>query len=133
MSTPSKTEQYVCERLLEDLVQGERGVDVALVATVDGLHIASAARGESAVDPARFAAMASSLLALSARLAADAALGASRSVSIDTESGRVLLMAIPSPTRPRVLLTLSSASATLGALIVATRQCAEAIASRVAG
>lgn len=130
--TPGKTERFVCERALQELVAGELGVDAALVATIDGIELASAARSGGLAEAARFAAMSSSLLALSDRLADDARLGRVRSVSIDTENGRVLLMSIPVPQRPRVLLAFSRPTATLGALMVATRQCAEGLAARIA-
>ncbi len=61
------------------------GVVAVIVATVDGFDIASVVR--SHVDPARIAALASSIAAIGEVVSTEARLGRCRSVIVDTESG----------------------------------------------
>lgn len=69
------------------------GVTAVVIATVDGFDLASAFRGKQ--DPARIAAMASSISAISSVVALEAGLGNFQSVTIRTDSGFAVVQAVP--------------------------------------
>ena len=69
------------------------GVNAVVVATVDGFALASAVSRDN--DAGRIAAMASSISAIGSVVAMEAGLGAYRSVTINTESGFVVVHAVP--------------------------------------
>lgn len=69
------------------------GVNAVVVATVDGFALASAFSRDN--DAGRIAAMASSISAIGSVVAMEAGLGAYRSVTINTESGFVVVHAVP--------------------------------------
>lgn len=69
------------------------GVTAAVIATVDGFDLASHSR--SGQDPARLAAMASSISAISAVVSLEAGLGKFRSVTIGTDAGFAVVHAVP--------------------------------------
>lgn len=67
------------------------GVTAVVIATIDGFDLASAVRGGQ--DPARIAAMASSISAISSVVAVEAGLGDFRSVTIGTGDGFAIVHA----------------------------------------
>lgn len=69
------------------------GVTAVVIATVDGFDLASVCR--KGQDPARIAAMASSISAISAVVSMEAGLGSFRSVTIGTDDGFALVQAVP--------------------------------------
>lgn len=69
------------------------GVNAVVVATVDGFALASAFSRDN--DAGRIAAMASSISAIGSVVAMEAGLGTYRSVTINTESGFVVVHAVP--------------------------------------
>ncbi|MGJ7501698.1 roadblock/LC7 domain-containing protein [Variovorax sp. ZT5P49] len=81
----SKTATAHAQREVQKLVDELSGVTAAVVATVDGFDVASAASGDA--DPARVAAMASSIVAISGVVADEARLGRHQSVMVLTDSG----------------------------------------------
>lgn len=81
----SRTAAAHAQREVRKLVDELSGVTAAVVATIDGFDVASAVTGD--VDPARVAAMASSIVAISGVVSEEARLGRHKSVIIQTESG----------------------------------------------
>ncbi|MBT2336440.1 roadblock/LC7 domain-containing protein [Variovorax paradoxus] len=81
----SRTATAHAQREVQKLVDELNGVTAAVVATVDGFDLASATTGDA--DPARVAAMASSIVAISSVVAEEARLGRNESVMILTDSG----------------------------------------------
>ncbi|KQW55396.1 roadblock/LC7 domain-containing protein [Variovorax sp. Root411] len=81
----SRTATAHAQREVQKLVDELSGVTAAVIATVDGFDVASATTGDT--DPARVAAMASSIVAISSVVAEEARLGRKESVMIRTESG----------------------------------------------
>jgi uncharacterized protein len=73
-----------CEKLLEQ--QGVLGV---VISSVDGFDVANAVTGN--LDPAKIAAMASSIAAIGVVVSQEAALGASKSVTVNTADGFVYI------------------------------------------
>jgi uncharacterized protein len=93
----------------------------ALVATDDGFEVTQIMSGQE-FEPARLAAMSSSILALSHAIVSESALGAARNVHIEATSGKILLLAIKS-NPPLSLTVLAKANVTLGQLLVQSREC----------
>lgn len=81
----SRTAIALAQREVRKLVDELGGVTAAVVATIDGFDVASAVTGDT--DPARVAAMASSIVAISGVVSEEARLGRHKSVMIQTESG----------------------------------------------
>ena len=72
------------------------GVTAVVVATADGFDIAAALRRRNdSSDAGRIAAMASSISAISAVVAAEAGLGQYKSVTINTDDGSAVVFAVP--------------------------------------
>lgn len=81
----SRTAAAHAQREVQKLVDELTGVTAAVVATVDGFDVASAVAGD--VDPARVAAMGSSIVALGGVVSEEARLGRRESVMVLTDSG----------------------------------------------
>ncbi len=88
------------------------GVVAVIVATVDGFDIASVVR--SHVDPARIAALASSIAAIGEVVSTEARLGRCRSVIVDTESGFSVIFNVLRDDIPLVINVIAGPGALVG-------------------
>lgn len=81
----SRTAAALVQREVHKLVDELSGVTAVVVATIDGFDVASATTDDT--DPARVAAMASSIVAISSVFSEEARLGRHKSVIVQMESG----------------------------------------------
>ena len=101
---------------LEQLLETVPAVIGAFLATDDGFEITQVVSGKNA-EPARLAAMCSSMIALSHALVQESDLGDSENLLIEAKKGKILLLTIAS--QPRLSLTvIARPSATLGQVLV---------------
>jgi uncharacterized protein len=123
----SASNQAAIERILDLLFQNSKGLLAAVVATTDGMSIASHSRQES-FDHSKLAAIASSIGAIGAVVGDETALGACKLVMVQSEKGYTVIVEAPHPESPMILSVVSDASAVLGQIIYAAREAASAIA-----
>lgn len=102
------------------------GITTVVVATVDGLEVASAINGDA--DAARIASLASSIAAISTVVTEEAALGLGKSVTIDTESGFAIVHSVRRTDAELVINVIANSSAVLGQVAYRTAQFARALA-----
>ena len=95
-----------------NLLQEVVGVRAVLAATADGFELAAALA--SHVDAARLAALASSIAAIGEVVSAEAGLGESRSVIVETALGLVVVHRVPRADVPIILTVLAGTDALLG-------------------
>ena len=104
----------------ERMLTSVAGVTAVVIATVDGFDITSAIRGSA--NAARVAAFASSISAISTVLSDEAALGLSKSVIIDTESGFAIVHCVRRADVELVINVNADSSAILGQVLYQTSQ-----------
>ena len=110
---------------LEQLLDMVPAVIGAFLATDDGFELTQVVSGKE-LEPARLAAMCSSMIALSHALVQESDLGESENLIIEAKNGKMLLLTIAS--QPKLSLTvIARPSATLGQVLVHSKHCAEAI------
>ena len=110
---------------LEQLLEMVPAVIGAFLATDDGFELTQVVSGKD-FEPARLAAMCSSMIALSHALVQESDLGKSENLLIEAQNGKILLLTIAS--QPRLSLTvIARPTATLGQVLVHSKVCAEAI------
>ncbi len=110
---------------LEQLLELVPAVVGAFLATDDGFELTQVVSGKD-FEPARLAAMCSSMIALSHALVEESDLGESENLLIEAKKGKILLLTIPS--QPRLSLTvIARPSATLGQVLVHSKICAQSI------
>lgn len=109
------------QKFLEEV----NGVKAVVVATIDGFDIASAVADNT--DPARVAAMASSISAISAVVSQEAELGRSKSVTIDTDSGFAVVHTVHRSDAELVINVIASGSAILGQVVYHTNHFARTL------
>ena len=95
------------EAIVSELV----GVKAVVVATTDGFDVVTAARGD--IDAARVAALASSIAAIGEVVSSEARLGASRCVTIETDSGFAVAYRVARADLPLVIKVLAGPDAVL--------------------
>jgi predicted regulator of Ras-like GTPase activity (Roadblock/LC7/MglB family) len=101
------------------------GVVAVIVASVDGFDVASAVtRG---VDPARVAAMASSIAAIGVVVAQEAGLGRMRSVTISTDDGFALVSSARHGGTDLVVNVLAGRDAVLAQVVLRSADCVRAL------
>jgi len=110
------------QRLLYDLA----GLTAVVVATVDGFDVASAVRGD--IEPARVAAMASSIAAISEVVSQEARLGRGKCVTIDTEAGFAVVQTVHRPELPLVVNVIADETALLGQVLIRSSRLAQQLA-----
>lgn len=88
------------------------GVTAVVVATIDGFEIASVMRSD--LNASRIAALASSIAAIGEVVSAEARLGRSRSVSVDTEAGLAVIYCVHRSDTSLVINVLARADAIVG-------------------
>jgi len=96
----------------EALLREVSGMRAVLAATADGFELAAALA--AAVDTARLAALASSIAAIGEVVSAEAGMGDSRTVIVETAGGLVLVQRVPRSDVPCVLTALAGPDALLG-------------------
>lgn len=110
---------------LEQLLEIVPAIIGAFLATDDGFEITQVVSGKNA-EPARLAAMCSSMIALSHALVQESDLGDSENLLIEAKKGKIILLTIAS--QPRLsLAVIARPNATLGQVLVHSKVCAEGI------
>lgn len=106
-----KAAQQECLQFLKE----QSGVLCVVIASTDGFDIASAVTAE--LDPARIAAMASSIAAIGTVVSQEAALGKSKSVMVNTEDGLAYMTYVQMAGETFILNTIANHSALLAQII----------------
>lgn len=96
-----------CNTTLEQFLQETPGVKNVLLATPDGFEIASQTH-ESSHSADKLAAVGSSLFALGSSLVSEFNLDVCRSITIDSEKGKVYICAVPGGEDKKLILLLQS-------------------------
>lgn len=117
--------KVIASREAENMLSEVDGVTAVVIATLDGFDVASAMRHG---DPARVAAMASSISAISSVVSQEASLGRNKSVTIDTESGFAVVFSVHRPDADLVINVIADGSAILGQVAYRTAQFAKTLA-----
>ncbi|WP_448251027.1 roadblock/LC7 domain-containing protein [Ottowia oryzae] len=117
--------KVIASREAEKMLSEVDGVTAVVIATLDGFDVASAMRHG---DPARVAAMASSISAISSVVSQEASLGRNKSVTIDTESGFAVVFSVHRPDADLVINVIADGSAILGQVAYRTAQFARTLA-----
>lgn len=121
----------MCRDQLRTLLSSADGADSAAIVSGDGFEIAS--QLHDSVSASRVAAMTSSLHALALAASSELALGANRSVVVESEQGTLLVLRVPSAQSELLLTVIARSSAVLGAVLFAARRCVGTIAERMSG
>jgi len=116
--------QDLVSAMLADL----SGVSTVLVATADGFELAAALRQRDE-DPGRIAAMASSIAAISAVVAAEAGLGNYKSVTINAEQGFAVVVAVPRTDIELIINVIANSDAVLALVLHRANSMAKQLAA----
>lgn len=103
------------------------GVSAVVIATVDGFDVASQVR--NGLDPARVAALASSIAAIGEVVATEARLGRNKSVTIDTENGFAVIYSVHRKDIGLVINVISTSEALIGQVNYRTAAAARVLGS----
>ncbi len=121
--------QAACQDALDALVSQTAGVGSAAVVTGDGFEVASVLHADLSVE--KLAAMTSSLLALSEAVASEMGMSRCRYVIVDTESGAVVTLRVPTRGHDLLMCVLCGDGVSLGSVLYAARDSARALARRL--
>jgi predicted regulator of Ras-like GTPase activity (Roadblock/LC7/MglB family) len=113
--------QIHVKSILEDV----SGVVAVVIATTDGFDIASAVTQN--IDPARVAALASSISAIGVVVSQEVRLGRSRSITINTDAGFAFLSVVDRLDVSLVLNIIANEHAILGQIAYRSGQCVKAL------
>jgi predicted regulator of Ras-like GTPase activity (Roadblock/LC7/MglB family) len=105
-----------CQRLINEL----DGIICVVIASTDGFDVGSAVK--TSLDPAKIAAMASSIIAIGSVVSQEATLGNSKSVMVNTEDGLAYMTYIHVMEETFILNIIANHSALLAQVIY---QCSE--------
>lgn len=103
------------------------GVEAVVVASIDGFDLSSAIRGS--LDPARIAAMASSIAAIGGVVSQEASLGRGKSVTIDTDRGFAVVYTVERSDLQLVIVAIGGSGAMLAQVIYRSAQFARELAT----
>ncbi len=103
--------QHECQALLA----AQAGVVGVVAASADGFDVASAVT--QGLEPAKIAAMASSIAAIGHVVSQEASLGEGKSVTVTTDSGFVYITQVVLNNSPYVINVIANASAVLAQII----------------
>jgi uncharacterized protein len=125
MSTVTNALRSAAQGQAQSILSDVNGVAAVVIATVDGFDIASAVTGGT--DPARVAAMASSISALGAVVSQEAGLGRSRSVTITTEAGFAFVSTVHRNDVSLVVNVIGGERAILAQVVYRCGECVRAL------
>ncbi|MET3178332.1 roadblock/LC7 domain-containing protein [Variovorax sp. NFACC27] len=109
------------QRVLEDV----NGIVSVVIATPDGFEIASASQRD--IEPARIAAMASSICAIGAVAAQEARLGRCTCITVATDNGFALVSPVRNGETELVVNVIAGAGAVLAQAMYRTAACVRAL------
>jgi len=122
---PSKAARNACQQALQQLLENTLSVTAAILVGIDGSAVACA---PSDADPAgRLGRLAGQLYALSETMVAQAGLQSSPYLTIETASGRVLLVPVPDAAEGLLLCVVTGPQAIPAHLLWSAQSCAHAI------
>jgi predicted regulator of Ras-like GTPase activity (Roadblock/LC7/MglB family) len=121
----------MCKEQLRLLLASADGADSAVIVSGDGFDIASQLHDN--ISPGRIAAMTSSLHALALAASGELALGANRSVVVESELGTLVVLRVPSTQAELLLSVIARSSSVLGSVLFAARRCVDTIGLRMSG
>lgn len=104
-------------RAVESLHREIDGARAVLAATVDGLEIASTGCAEAGIEPARLAAIVSSLSAIGEVACRDCGTGASRGLHVEACQGRIVVRCVSVADEPVIIAVLTDRTALLGLVL----------------
>lgn len=107
--------------MLEDV----RGIGSVVIATPDGFEIAGASRRQ--LEPARIAAMASSMSAIGAVVSQEAQLGLCTCITVATDNGIALVSPVRRTDAELIVSVIVSADAVLAQVMYRTAACVRAL------
>ena len=119
-----------CTRALETFAADTPGVKNVLLATPDGFEIA-AHTDDNKHSADNLAAVGSSLFALGSSLISEFDLGNSKSITIDSEKGKVYISAVSVDDKALIILIQSTQSAMLAHILHGANKLADQIAKRL--
>lgn len=121
--------RQACAAAIDELLRRCEDIDAAILARRDGRPFVD--RTRSRIDPGRFAAMSSSLLALGSSVLRELDAGALDHVLVDGSHGKLVLSSVPGSASVLVLAVLANHGARLGMVLGHAKACAQAIGSRI--
>jgi hypothetical protein len=121
----------MCREQLRLLLASADGADSAAIVSGDGFDVASQLHDN--ISPSRIAAMTSSLHALALAASSELALGANRSVVVESELGTLVVLRVPSAQAELLLSVIARSSSVLGSVLFAARRCVDTIGQRMSG
>ncbi|NCT67805.1 MAG: hypothetical protein GXC76_09185 [Rhodanobacteraceae bacterium] len=116
-----------CIQALDDLVKRCDGVNAAMLALRDGRPYAERSGGR--VEPGKFAAMASSLLALGSSVLRELSAGTLDHVLVEGGAGKLVVANVPGSHGLLILAVLASHDARLGLVLGQAKTCALEVAA----
>jgi uncharacterized protein len=128
-NTVTLTQQHrqLCHAELTRLIENCAGVKCAILALRDGRPFAQAS--QQSFDPARFAAMSSSLSALGDSVLKELAAGSLDHVLVDGSDGKLVISKIPGCGGVMILGLLASHQTLLGLLLGHAKECSNTISA----
>ena len=121
----------MCREQLRLLLASADGADSAAIVSGDGFDVASQLHDN--ISPSRIAAMTSSLHALALAASSELAMGANRSVVVESELGTLVVLRVPSAQAELLLSVIARSSSVLGSVLFAARRCVDTIGQRMSG
>lgn len=121
----------MCREQLRLLLASADGADSAAIVSGDGFDVASQLHDN--ISPSRIAAMTSSLHALALAASSELAMGANRSVVVESELGTLVVLRVPSAQAELLLSVITRSSSVLGSVLFAARRCVDTIGQRMSG
>lgn len=122
------------QRQLDQFGNESPGIQLAVLGSADGFPVASyRGVGSATIEPARIAAMTSSIAALGDAFTRETGLSGANNIIIESDSGTVVLIGVRTQKPPLALAIVAGKQAILGHLLWAARNTATAIARLTAG
>lgn len=126
----SRTAQAIFETLLQDLVEKARGLDAAVISSIDGFQIAAVIPNQKSVG--KIAAMSSSLHALGQAMAREVQRGHCEQLIVHGQMGSIVVLEIPGQDPPLLLNLVTQPGIDLARLDQVAKACAQRIAEKLA-
>ncbi len=125
----SAPDRLRCLAALERLLAGCDGVSAGMLALRDGRPFVE--KAQAGIDGGRFAAMASSLVALGYSVLRELKAGGLDHILVEGEDGKLVICSVPETGGLLLLAVLAERQARLGLVLGHARLCAQAVAAAI--
>ena len=115
-------------KLIQEVLNEVSGIDFVMLCSSDGFELALASK-KNLTNGGKIAAVSSSILAMVSAFISEIDLTGCKTITLDADNGKVILVGVEHANYPMVIVTVASQNVLIGQLLYALKKVSESLAA----